>query len=1139
MTNCDSVIDSTVCKDIAMPGVSRETVRLEDPSSLVSLMAEALTSAKVEDVERQGLKALPLKALCCSIEHHGVSQTPFQMVKLRTNYDFSKVTCVQVDAENVQDVLEATELHLVPIILHTTRDSLKLVFTYVFRAHVGLTNWCLSNSRGESVTFISNHSSKDASCGPLQHSISAFQGRADLICGLQDRLNELTDLGGGVEQSVMGSKVAHGGDDAKQADELRQYREENARLQQHIIEVLRMQEASAQVVQNPSESTESDQKLDQNIAGAQGSDKAARSTVKTRKRAQRAKRVRAAATLQHDCETTDVEHADDSSVLHLHGHTSSADAADDVEHLIPQGSSKLSMSPRSGITASMTADVAEIGDLYTKAAPVDSSPSLRFGSSSPIDGQRMQIHDLSNMFGATLSEQVLETAELPCHQERSSEQSCGFDANIRLETPFDSADQFTWPRTWSPWNSHAVVSLYDGAQCSSELNARHLDTRPIRDNDTTPTPLPSAAIPDNDATPAPLLPFAVEGFVAGSVSEQPRLTPQLRPDGLTIRSLSEETSAAFGDEGLRFVIHNLLGQGGFGSVYRCSLTHSDGPLVVGDEFAVKVIDAQRIALLAGGTVEMVVPRLLREVEVLHMLGAHPHIVTMHAAFYSKKSYKLYLLYELLRGGDLFNAIVRRRRPFGESDAHLLFIQLADAVLFGHKRGVAHRDLKMDNCLIEASGSLSVKLCDYGQAKIIGFNKTAMTLTSSARYTAPDVQLAVNSAKPYDAFKADAFALGVLLYGLLCNALPNAAERQYHQHPMWQQLSESAQDLLRKLLVADANERLSVEDLLQHPWVMRTPVSADSGRETDRTAFSRQISADVKPGGMQLNVLLAVHRIVVTLQRERGSCLWDAAGTQFQWNLKHTDDRCAEAMQLLDDMADVPLQNTSALLKLRDSISVACARTSMLRTHATKLLVSSDPSSSGRHSVVDQVARHYSSIISVIMQAIASSLLEVCGTSGSFGVKAIRHKLLMFTAEQLGRERALLCGYLHHAASLRDPQVASRIHQVIGARKLLLGSSADLCEIAAEPNALCAVDGESCMIVAGEVGLLPALNLMDAPLLDAAELAHLENAEDRALAIASGEAPQLSEWYFLLTKLIDKIHQHVTINIVDHFPMSSH
>uniref|UniRef100_A0A7S1RPA9 Uncharacterized protein n=1 Tax=Alexandrium catenella TaxID=2925 RepID=A0A7S1RPA9_ALECA len=158
-----------------------------------------------------------------------------------------------------------------------------------------------------------------------------------------------------------------------------------------------------------------------------------------------------------------------------------------------------------------------------------------------------------------------------------------------------------------------------------------------------------------------------------------------------------------------------------------------------------------------------------------------------------------------------------------------------------------------------------------------------------------------------------------------------------------------------------------------------------------------------------------------------------------------------------------------------------------------------------------------------------------------GSKSVRHKLLMLAAEQLGRERALLCGHLREPGSLADPSAARRVHEVIGARKLLLGTApAGDASAAVTPLSQCSGCSQPATevpssVVAGELGILPALGLTDAPLIEPQELAELEDAEDRALAPSGNGALELTEWYQLITTLVDKIHQHVTLNIVDHFP----
>jgi len=142
---------------------------------------------------------------------------------------------------------------------------------------------------------------------------------------------------------------------------------------------------------------------------------------------------------------------------------------------------------------------------------------------------------------------------------------------------------------------------------------------------------------------------------------------------------------------------------------------------------------------------------------------------------------------------------------------------------------------------------------------------------------------------------------------------------------------------------------------------------------------------------------------------------------------------------------------------------------------------------------------------------------------------------------MGCERGILCGYLHDQERLKDPQVACRISQVIGSRKLLLGSCAVRERNDSDSDGLdefedASIWAETGGIVAGMAGLFPALGLTDAPLLDVDELARLENAEDRALSLTleKSTTPEHPECWFLLTKMIDRIHEHIVRNIVEHF-----
>lgn len=377
-----------------------------------------------------------------------------------------------------------------------------------------------------------------------------------------------------------------------------------------------------------------------------------------------------------------------------------------------------------------------------------------------------------------------------------------------------------------------------------------------------------------------------------------------------------------------------------------------------------------------------------------------------------------------------------------------------------------------------------------------------------------------------------------MYGLLCNALPNAAQgSQYRNHSAWQSLSASARDLMEKLLAADAAARLSVDDALRHPWLTDCPGIICDVRFGARASHSKS-ERDVV-----VKMILGTHQAVVALQRERGMCMWAAGSKRFHLHLRFTDETCAAAVACLDEVLGLAQgqEEQTRLLRLRKFLADALSEKGIVRKHSIAALAGIPD----KASVIDHVVDSYSRLISRVMQAVECSLEVSPLGSIPLGINLVRHKLLMFTAEQLGRERALLCGHLRKPETLQDPEVACRVNRVIGARKLLLGSSAvDQNSLSEGLDSFQLDAAAPSGIVSGDMGLLPALNLMDAPLLEASDLAQLENAEDRALSLTGGETPQLSEWYHLITNLIDKIHQHVILHIVSSItpctsPASSH
>eukprot|EP00439_Symbiodinium_sp_Y106_P005648 s6015_g1.t1 len=160
--------------------------------------------------------------------------------------------------------------------------------------------------------------------------------------------------------------------------------------------------------------------------------------------------------------------------------------------------------------------------------------------------------------------------------------------------------------------------------------------------------------------------------------------------------------------GERYQIEGLLGEGSFGSVYRC--------LLDGQGVAVKVLSTERIAVMTNCPQHVVLRRMLQEAEILGCLGGHPNIVQLRVAAVSQQTLRIYLAMQLLECGDLFSEMLRRRRqPFSERDAREALTQVTMAVVHCHRRGVAHRDIKLENLMVAGRRPLVVKLIDFGQA----------------------------------------------------------------------------------------------------------------------------------------------------------------------------------------------------------------------------------------------------------------------------------------------------------------------------------------------------------------------------------------------------------------------------------------
>jgi len=256
-----------------------------------------------------------------------------------------------------------------------------------------------------------------------------------------------------------------------------------------------------------------------------------------------------------------------------------------------------------------------------------------------------------------------------------------------------------------------------------------------------------------------------------------------------------------------------LGEGGFAKVRLA--TH----LATRQYVAIKCLD--KIKLGAE------LPRIYNEIECLKRLK-HQNIARLFQVFETQTS--IYLVLEYCAGGELFDYIVSKSK-LEEAESSQIIYDLMRVLDFIHVNGFAHRDLKPENVLFDEKHQ--IKLIDFGLAANCSSDNMASnsnqapldqlsTCCGSVTYAAPEVI----SGSIYSGTACDVWSAGVMLYALLVGQLPfndNSIPRLYQKiqagiKTLPPFLSHEASDLIAKMLIVDPNQRISVREVLAHPWL---------------------------------------------------------------------------------------------------------------------------------------------------------------------------------------------------------------------------------------------------------------------------------------------------------------------------------
>ncbi|CAN6607398.1 putative serine/threonine-protein kinase YPL150W [Trichomonascus vanleenenianus] len=212
------------------------------------------------------------------------------------------------------------------------------------------------------------------------------------------------------------------------------------------------------------------------------------------------------------------------------------------------------------------------------------------------------------------------------------------------------------------------------------------------------------------------------------------------------------------------------------------------------------------------------PHLVRELHH-HRLFKHPHIAQLYEIIVTESL--VWMVMEYCPGDELYSYLIKDGRLKLE-EAKKMFSQLAGAVAYTHARNCAHRDLKLENILLDKHRN--VKLCDFGFTREYNPRALLETVCGTCCYMAPEMLMH----KKYSGEAIDVWSLGVILYTLIYGEMPFEEENDIDtkkkvinedpRYPDHIEVPGAAIDLMQKMLTKDAKARISLDEILNHPFL---------------------------------------------------------------------------------------------------------------------------------------------------------------------------------------------------------------------------------------------------------------------------------------------------------------------------------
>jgi len=291
----------------------------------------------------------------------------------------------------------------------------------------------------------------------------------------------------------------------------------------------------------------------------------------------------------------------------------------------------------------------------------------------------------------------------------------------------------------------------------------------------------------------------------------------------SVEELLDMRDSVGGMIGGKYCLGKILGRGTYSTVREAT------DMFTGIKVAVKVIKPEKNKIREAE----------REIAVLRKVQ-HENVIRLHDVYYKDRSGKecslrgkptsylrnslaIYIVLQVATGGELFEYIVAKEK-LNEEEAKYFFKQILKGLDYAHMFQIAHRDLKLENILLDSN--MTVKIIDFGYSTFIFPGSKATRQCGSVAYASPEILCGV----PYDPFAADLWSLGIMLFAMITGNIPWKIQDNEIENlddvlagkfdiPQDVKVSKDCEDLLRRMIVGDPNTRATVHEIKNHPWLV--------------------------------------------------------------------------------------------------------------------------------------------------------------------------------------------------------------------------------------------------------------------------------------------------------------------------------